>query len=146
MMADRVDDANSKNIYLFTKPAKGILPDTLFVQKFTKTDEVWKLAAAKEIVHNGAISLWQSRKAFTDPDQDKQVDTYFIYSLHNADASKQLSVHLLLIYKNEFYTISGYPDSTKGGYNKTEFSANFSNLNPKLKTEVLEYWNRLDKD
>lgn len=146
MMSDRVDDAFSKNIFLFTKPAKGALPDTLFVQKYTKTGEVWKTVLVKEIVHNGIISLVGNRKGFTDGNQDKEVDAFFIYNLLNADGTKQQSANLLLIHKNIIYTLSAAPDSKSGTYERTVYSPNFSTLNVKLKEEVIKYWEGLDKE
>lgn len=146
MMGDRVDDASTKNIFLFTKPARGVATDTLFVQKYTKNGEVWKQVLLKEITHEGLISVIGNRKGFTDPDHDQQVDAFFIYSLNNADGSKQQSIHLLLVHKNEVYTISGYSNKTTGKYDQTKFSSNFNSLVPAVKAEVIKYWEGLEKD
>ncbi|WP_199140912.1 hypothetical protein [Pedobacter sp. ASV12] len=139
MMADRVDDANSKNIFLFSKVGQGSNPDTLFFQKFSKTNEQWKLVQEKTISAPGAISIWQNRKAFFDADQDKQVEALFVYSLHDASMQKQLAVNLLLFYKNDSYTISETKDKI------TIYSANFQQLPASVKAYATEYWNGLDK-
>lgn len=139
MMADRVDDPNSKNIFLFSKVKSGSNPDTLFFQKLTKTNEQWKLVYEKTITAPGAISIWQNRKAFFDADQDKQVEALFIYSLHDASMQKQLAVNLLLFYKGENYSI------TETAEKMTIFSSNFSSLPEAVKTYVTDYWSKLDK-
>ncbi|MCZ4245165.1 hypothetical protein [Pedobacter punctiformis] len=139
MMVDRIDDGSSKDIFVFSKVPSGSNPDTLYAEKFTKIGEVWKLTQEKTITYNGIISIWGARKGFTDADKDKQVDAFFIYSLHDADFKKQLSVHLLLFHKGESYTLS----QTDEG--KESQSKNFSSLPESIKTEVLAYWNKLDK-
>lgn len=139
MMVDRIDDGSSKNIFVFSKVPAGRNPDTLYAEKFTKIGDTWKLAQEKTITHNGVISVWGARKGFTDPDKDKQVDAFFIYSFHDADFKKQLSVHLILFHKGESYTLSETADG-KGSQSK-----NFASLPESIKTEVLDYWNKLDK-
>lgn len=139
MMVDRIDDASAKNIFVISKVNSGSNPDTMFFQKFTKINESWKLTQEKAITYKGIISIWKSRKAFADADKDKQVDALFIYSLHDVEMEKQLAVNLLLMYKNDSYTISETPDK------KNTYSANFSNLPESVKAYVLEYWNKLDK-
>lgn len=139
MMVDRIDDGSSKNIFVFSKVPAGRNPDTLYAEKFTKIGDAWKLAQEKTITHNGVISVWGARKGFTDPDKDKQVDAFFIYSFHDAGFKKQLSVHLILFHKGESYTLSETADG-KGSQSK-----NFASLPESIKTEVLDYWNKLDK-
>jgi len=139
MTVDRIDDASSKNIFVFSKVKSGSNPDTLFAQKFTKTGDLWKLTQEKTITHKGIISIWGSRKAFSDADKDKQVDALFIYSFHDNDMKNQLSVSLLLMHKGESYTITETADR------KNSFSANYSSLPDSIKVFVKEYWNKLDK-
>lgn len=44
------------------------------------------------VLHNGLISVWKSQKSFVDANKGLSVDTFFVYSQH--DASKvQISVH-----------------------------------------------------
>lgn len=140
LMVDRIDDASSKHIFVFSKPASGSSPDTLFAQKYTKQQDTWRLVQEKVIVANGAISIWKSRKAFLDADKDKQVDALFIYSLHDASMKQQLSVHLLLMYKGESYIISEEENK------KTSYSANFSSLPETVRKQVIDYWKTLDKN
>lgn len=139
MMVDRIDDGSSKNIFVFSKVPAGRNPDTLYAEKFTKIGDTWKLAQEKIITHNGVISVWGARKGFTDADKDKQVDAFFIYSFHDAEFKKQLSVNLLLFHKNETYTLSETSDGKKSQ------SQNFASLPESVKAEVLDYWNKLDK-
>lgn len=140
MMVDRIDDGTSKHIFVFSKIRSGSIPDTLFAQKFTKIGEDWKLVQEQVIAHSGAISIWKSRKAFLDADKDKNAEALFIYSLHDATMQKQLSVHLLLMYKDQTYTINGVPGQ------KDTLSSNFMKLPESIKKEVLDYWNNLDKE
>ncbi|MBC6109010.1 hypothetical protein ACFOG5_13195 [Pedobacter fastidiosus] len=139
MMVDRIDDASSKNIFVFSKVKSGSNPDTLYAEKFTKINDIWKLTQQKTITYKGVISIWGARKTFADADKDKQVDALFIYSFHDASMKTQLAVNLLLMYKGESYTISETPDK------KNTFSSNYTSLPENLKTYVKEYWEKLDK-
>lgn len=146
MMADRVDDSQSQNIYLFSKPDKGTQPDTLYAQKLTKEDGIWQLSMETAIVHDGFISIWNSRKGYIDADQDKRVDAFFIYSLHDATTQAQQSVHLLLFYKKDFYTVGETLHPATGKYGNIVFSDNFKQLPAPVKKEILAYWHTLDKN
>lgn len=139
MMVDRIDDASNKHIFVFSKVKAGSYPDTLYAQQFTKTGETWKLAQERTITFTGAISIWKNRKAFMDIDQDKKVDAFFIYSLHDAKMEKQLAVSLLLMYKNESYVVTDTVNKQR------TFSTNFASLPESVKTAVLDYWEKLDK-
>ena len=139
MMVDRIDDASSKNIFVFSKVKSGSNPDTLYAEKFTKINDVWKLVQQKTITYAGVISIWGARKAFTDADRDKQVDALFIYSFHDAAMKSQLSVNLLLMHKGESYTINETPDK------KNTYSANYATLPESIKSYIKEYWVKLDK-
>lgn len=140
MMVDQIDDGIARHIFVFSKIRSGSIPDTLFAQKFTKIGENWKLAQQDVIAHSGTISIWKSRKAFLDADKDGNVEALFIYSLHDATMQKQLSVHLLLMIKDQSYTINGVPGQ------KDTLSPNFMNLPENIKKEVLDYWKNLDKE
>lgn len=139
MMVDRIDDASSKNIFVFSKVKSGSNPDTLYAEKFTKINDVWNLVQQKTIIQKGVISIWGARKAFADADQDRQVDALFIYSFHDAAMKTQLSVNLLLMHKGESYTITESPNK------KNTFSSNYASLPESLKTYVKDYWEKLDK-
>lgn len=146
MMADRVDDSQSQNIYLFSKPDKGTQPDTLYAQKLTKEDGKWLLSMETAIVHDGFISIWNSRKGYIDADQDHRVDAFFIYSLHDATTQAQQSVHLLLFYKKDIYTVGETFNPATGKYGNITFSDNFGQLPAPVKKEILAYWHTLDKN
>ena len=141
----QVDEVNSPdsedNVFIFSKIEKGAKPDKMTFQRFTKIGGEWKVKAKKQIEHAGIISSWGQRKSFADYDKDKSIDALFIYSLNDYDF-KQQSVHLIFSKNAEFYEIS---TSAESGYSKDVYSDNFKNLRQNIKNEILEYWNKLDK-
>lgn len=143
--AIQIDEVNSpnneENVFIFSKVEKNANPDMMYFQRFTKVLGTWKLISSLPIKHAGAISAWGSRKAFADYNKDKSVDALFIYALYDA-GFKQQTVNLLFSRKNEIYLIEA---SKFDGFEKNKFSKNFDSLDEGTKTEILEYWNGLDK-
>lgn len=142
----QVSEANSpnneENVFIFSKIEKGAKPDKMTFQRFTKVGGDWKVVAKKQINYNGIISAWGQRKAFADYDKDKSIDALFIYSLNDYDF-KQKSVHLIFSKNDKLYEIS---TSAESGYQKDAYSDNFKTLPENIKSEILEYWNKLDKE
>ena len=142
----QVDEANSPenedNVFIFSKIEKNAKPDKMTFQRFTKIGGEWKVIAKKQINYPGIISAWGQRKAFADYDKDKSIDALFIYSLNDYDF-KQKSVHLIFSKNDKLYEIS---TSSESGYSKDTYSDNFKALPENIKSEILEYWNKLDKE
>lgn len=143
MTVDEVHVPNiEENVYLFSKIEANKNPDSLFFQHYKKVNEKWVKAKSVFFEHEGFISVWKSRKAFLDSDNNKSIDALFIFSKHNLDKN-QLSIHLILSSNEEFYTITAYKEDE---YQQSTYSDNFESLNELIKVDVLKYWTTLDKE
>lgn len=139
MTGDRVDNTQSKNIFLFTKDEQGIHPDRLYAQQFEKVDEVWVLKKDTIIVSEQTLSLWGSRKGFFNSEDGKNLVCYFIYSEGNPDNNTTNAVSLLAFYNGNLYSLTENTDR------ETTESINFKDLPMDVKAKLSDYWNKLDK-
>lgn len=135
-------EGREENVFLFSKSAKNVMPDTMYLQRFTKEKDKWVAKATYPIMHNGIIFNWDARKGFFDEDKDGSVDAYFFYSLADAN-QKQQSVHLLFSKGKEFYSISG---NASDNYQTPAYSKNFASLSQSIKDELIKAWENVDKD
>jgi hypothetical protein len=143
--AIQIDEVSSpdheENVFIFSKVEKGANPDTMYFQRFTKTDGIWGLKTLFTITHKGIISAWGSRKGFNDYNKDKSVDAFFIFGLYDADF-KQQTVHLIFSQFDKVYSIES---NVSDNFATNKFSDNFETLKANTKNEILDYWNKLDK-
>jgi hypothetical protein len=145
LTGDNVSTPLEDNVFIFSKsstPASSVKLDVLYFQRYQKINEQWQRSAFHAIEHGGLLSVWNTRKAFLDPDKDQSVDAMFVYSKHDLN-KKQLSVHLLISHKSGIYTLSA---NEATDYKETSFSANYSELPAPLKEAALKYWDQLDKN
>lgn len=105
LQVEKIATPKEENYYVFSKNERGSLQDELYIQQFKKVNNEWKVVAEDKVAEAGIItSVWNARKAFFDADKDGQADVLFVYSKHpKENMDEQLSVVLLLIYKNKFY-------------------------------------------
>jgi hypothetical protein len=145
LTGDNVTTPLEDNVFIFSKsaaPASAVKLDALYFQRYQKINDQWQRSVLHAIEHSGLLSVWNTRKAFLDPDKDQSVDAMFVYSKHDLN-KKQLSVHLLISHKNSIYTLS----STEAtDYKETSFSANYGELPKSVKEAALKYWDQLDKN
>jgi hypothetical protein len=144
LSGDNASTPLEDSVFIFSKsaaPASAVKLDLLYFQRYQKINDQWQRSAFHAIEHSGLLSLWQTRKAFLDPDKDQSVDAMFVYSKHDLQKT-QLSVHLLISHKSSVYTLSSAQASD---YKETSFSANYSELPASLKAATLKYWDQLDK-
>ena len=142
LFIDEVNLENEKNVFIFSKVEKNANPDVMYLQRFQKSNNKWTTKTVFEIKHKGIISGWASRKAFVDYDKDKSVDAFFIFALYDADF-KQETVNLVFSKKDKFYTIES---KVSDGFSTNQFSENFKDLDENTKSNIMEYWNGLDKE
>jgi hypothetical protein len=145
LTGDNVSTPLEDSVFIFSKsapPSSAVKLDVLYFQRYQKMNDQWQRSAFYAIEHSGLLSVWETRKAFLDPDKDQSVDAMFVYSKHDLN-KKQLSVHLLISHKSGIYTLSALEAT---GYKETSFSANFSELPKPLKEAALKYWDQLDKN
>ncbi|WP_136668263.1 hypothetical protein [Flavobacterium sp. H122] len=140
-----IDEVHSpdkeENVYIFSKIEANKQPDSLYFQHYKNKSGNWKKIKSISFSHDGFLSIWKSRKAFMDSDKNKSIDALFIFSKHNKD-KEQESVHLLLCSNEELYFISAKKEDN---YQEFTYSDNFKNLKESIKSDVIKYWNELDK-
>ena len=143
MMVDEANIAGSEdNVYIFSKPDAGASPDVLYFQQYQKVDGKFKRALLHTITHDGLLSIWKSRKVFTDVDKDRRVDAFFVYSKHAANKT-QTSTHILISHNGVVYTLGA---NKADDYTTTAMSENFGKLDAQVKEADLKYWTSLDKE
>jgi hypothetical protein len=145
LTGDNVSTPLEDNVFIFSKsaaPASRVKLDVLYFQRYQKISEQWQRSVLHAIEHSGLLSVWNTRKAFLDPDKDQSVDAMFVYSKHDLN-KKQLSVHLLISHKSSIYTLSTLEATD---YKETSFSANYGELPKSVKEAALKYWDELDKN
>ena len=146
LQVEDISTPKEQNYYVFSKNERGSAQDELYIQQFKKVNNKWKVVAEDKVAEPGIItSVWDARKAFFDADKDGQADVLFVYSKHpKENINEQLSVVLLLIYKNKFYRIENKEETDYDPmYDLYDF--NPEDL-PKAVLEQFEgFWNKLDK-
>lgn len=147
LQVENISTPKEENYYVFSKNEKNSTQDELYIQQFKKVNNNWKVVAEKKVAEPGIItSVWNARKSFFDADNDGQADVLFVYSTHPKDnINEQLSVVLLLIYKNNFYSIQNTAEENyEPLYDMYDFNPD------DLPNTVLEkfesFWRNLDKN
>ena len=144
LMADRVDDVLSENIFLFSKPERGASPDTLFVQRYQKTNNQWGLVQRETIVHDGAISVMSNRKGYLMGD-GQHMAAFFIYQCWDSTMQHEQSTHLLLLFRGKAYEVSKVAGASVPPEEYPEWLRNdFAELPAKVKQSAIDYWEALD--
>ena len=146
LQVEDISTPKEQNYYVFSKNERGSLQDELYIQQFKKVNNEWKVVAEDKVAEPGIItSVWDARKAFFDADKDGQADVLFVYSKHPKDnMDEQLSVVLLLIYKNKFYRMESSAETNYDPMFDT-YDFNPDDL-PKAVLDQFEgLWNKLDK-
>src|SRR5690606_36732603 len=143
LMADRADDPQSENIFLFSKPAKGTLPDTLFVQRYQKTNSQWTLVQRETVIHDGAISLLSNRKGYLMGD-GQHMAAFLFYQFWDHTLQHKQSVHLLLLFRGKAYEISRPAGASPAPEELPDWlHDDFAELPAKVKQSAIDYWEKL---
>lgn len=146
LQVENISTPKEENYYVFSKNERGSAQDELYIQQFKKVNGEWKVTAEEKVAEPGIVtSVWDARKAFFDADKDGQADALFVYSKHpKGNIDEQLSVVLLLIYKNKFYRMES---SAENGYDPMYDTYDFNpeDLPAAVFKEFNDYWNKLDK-
>ncbi len=146
LTVENISTPKEENYFVFSKNEKGSEQDELYIQQFKKINGNWELTTEKTVAEKGIItSVWDARKAFFDADKDGQADVLFIYSKHPSDnLNSQLDVVLVLIYKNNIYTLGNAGENNYDPmYDYVD--AGFEGLPQAVQDYVWEYWEKLDK-
>ena len=146
LQVENISTPKEENYYVFSKNERGSAQDELYIQQFKKVNGEWKVVAEEKVAEPGIMtSVWDSRKAFFDADKDGQADVLFVYSEQpNGNIDKQLSVCLILIYKNKFYRMENTAEYDYAPLYDT-YDFNPDNLPAAVFKKFDDYWNKLDK-
>ena len=147
LTVENISTPSEENYYVFSKNERGSVQDELYIQQFKKINGNWEVTAEEMIAEEGIVtSVWDARKAFFDGDKDGQADVLFVYSKHpKGNMDKQLSVVLLLIYKNQFYRMESSSETNYDPMYDT-YDFNPEDLPAAVFEKFDEYWNELDKE
>ena len=145
LQVEHITTANEDNYIVFSKEERDADPDHLYIQQFQKINDKWIPVAENDISEAGVVtSVWDSRKAFFDADKDGKLDAIFVYSRHpKGDMNKQLTCIALVLYNRNYYRLQA---DQADGYQKTTYSEGYDQLPQVIKTQVAQFWEKLDKD
>ncbi|SMC71003.1 hypothetical protein [Moheibacter sediminis] len=146
LQVENILTPQEENYFVFSKNEHNSGQDELYIQQFKKVNGEWKVTSEQTVAEKGIMtSVWDARKSFFDADKDGQADVLFVYSKHpKGDIDTQLSVVLLLIYKNKFYRIENTAETNYDPmYDMYDF--NPEDLPAAVFKEFEGYWERLDK-
>lgn len=147
LQVEKIATPKEVNYYVFSKNERGSVQDELHIQQFKKEAEGYYPNVAYDLVAEPGIitSVWDARKAFFDTDKDGQADVLFVYSKHPKDnINEQLSVVLLLIYKNKFYRMESSAETDYDPMFDT-YDFNPEDLPKAVLEQFEDFWNKLDK-
>lgn len=146
LQVEKIATPKEQNYFVFSKNERGSAQDELNIQQFKKVNNEWKVVAEDKVAEPEIVtSVWNARKAFFDADKDGQADVLFVYSKHPKDnINEQLSVVLLLIYKNKFYRMESSAETYYDPMFDT-YDFNPEDLPKAVLEQFVDFWNKLDK-
>lgn len=145
--ACKATDSLSTQAIIVSRSAIDAPGDTLYIQSFVKKDGSYApLWTTREVsATSKTIAFWGNRMAFFDADKDGNMETLFIYSVQDQPKGNDQSIHLVLHFKNECYTIVSAKDPGTKKFTIDTYSPNFESLPESVKLRTLDFWNKLDK-
>jgi len=146
LQVEGISTPKEQNYFVFSKNERCSAQDELHIQQFKKVNNEWKVVAEDKVAEPEIFtSVWNARKAFFDADKDGQADVLFVYSKHPKDnINEQLSVVLLLIYKNKFYRMESSAETDYDPMFDT-YDFNPEDLPKAVLEQFEDFWNKLDK-
>lgn len=145
LQVEHITTPQEDNYIVFSKDERNADPDHLYIQQFQKINDTWTVVAEDDVSEPDIVtSVWDTRKAFFDADNDDKLDAIFVYSRHpKGDLEKQLSCIAILFYNKQFYRLQA---DQADGYQKTTYSANYNKLPEVIKIQFANFWEKLDKN
>lgn len=134
----RVDMGNKKYCIVYSKPSKGVTPDTVFIQQYLKTDDKWNVILKGNRSSSNTIFIWGKRGGFFTDDAKNGI-AYTAFSEENLSSNERFIVGYFITYNNEVYTIE---ESKNGEILK---SSNYSKLPKTAQERIEEAFSQLDK-
>lgn len=138
IQGNRVDMGGKKYCLVFSKSAKGLTPDTVYVQQYIKKDLEWETILSASRISPNTIFIWGRRGGFFTDDRKNGI-AYFAFSEENLKLNEKIIVGYFITYLGELFSIE---ESRDGRIKKSE---NYSKL-PVLARENIEAaFEKLDK-
>lgn len=134
----RVDMGNEKFCIVYSKPAKGITPDTIFIQEYKKDGLEWKQNLKDKRSSNNTIFIWGKRGGFFTDDAKIGI-AYTAFSEENLETEERFIVGYFILYKDKVFTL----EENKNG--KMTKSSNYNELPVKAQERIEEAFSKLDK-
>lgn len=134
----RVDMGDKKYCIVYSKPAKGSIPDKVFVQQYIKKDLEWNIVLQADRVSDHTLFIWGKRGGFFT-DTEKNGIAYTAFSEEDLETEKRFIVGYFILYKGDLITIE---ENTQGDIIK---SSNYNQLPQKAQVRIEEAFGKLDK-
>lgn len=134
----RVDMGYEKFCIVYSKPAKGVTPDTIFIQEYKKDGTEWKQNITGKRASNNTIFIWGKRGGFFT-DENKIGIAYTAFSEEDLKTEERFIVGYFILYNDAIFTIE---EDKKGQITKSE---NFNQIPIKTQERILEAFDKLDK-
>jgi len=134
----RVDMGGNKYCIVYSKPAKGITPDKVFIQQFSKEGSEWKEVLNSNRSSANTIFIWGKRGGFFT-DHDKNGIAYTAFSEEDLAFNTRFIVGYFILYKGNIMVIEEHKDG------KILKSSNYNTLPQKAREQIEEAFNKLDK-
>lgn len=134
----RVDMGGKKYCIVYSKPEKGVTPDTLFIQQYIKKGLEWENVLSENRISANTLFIWGKRGGFFT-DQDKNGIAYTAFSEEDLASNTPLLVGYFILYKGAVMTIVENKDG------QVLKSANYSMLPLEARSKIEEAFGKLDK-
>ena len=97
-----INDKNTENYFVVSKNRSGAETDELYIEKFTKTGNIFNRTFQYKKNHpvNKSLAFVENRARYSDMDKDRHYENLSIVDEHHA-ASKVVKVMGMIIYKNK---------------------------------------------
>ncbi|MFK7058613.1 hypothetical protein V3Q90_00555 [Flavobacterium oreochromis] len=145
MYAIGLNDKLTENFLVVSKNKSGAATDELYIEKFTKTNQGYEKTFATNFSHpiNKSLAFVNNRMKYTDVDKDGNMEMLLVIDENQAGPESPLhKVWGLIIYKNEAYKLWTTADSD---FTKTNFDEKMAKLPENIKTNLVAFWDELDK-
>lgn len=134
----RVDMGNEKYNIVYSKPAKGVTPDTVFIQEYKKEGQDWKKVLTGYRTSKNTIFIWGKRGGFLTDDEKNGI-AFTAFSEENLETEEKFIVGYFVLYKGEILTIE---EDKSGTLKKSE---NFKILPSAARERIEDAFATLDK-
>ncbi|QDP84107.1 hypothetical protein FNJ88_00505 [Chryseobacterium sp. SNU WT5] len=140
-----INDKNTENYFVVSKNRGGADNDELYLEKFTRNDNVFTKSFQYKLTHpiNKSLAFVDNRASYSDIDKDGNYESISIIDEHkNGPESEVIRVVGMIMYNNTAYEVW---ISKEDEFSKNHYSENFSQLPNSIKEHFLKFWDGLNK-